>query len=89
VASFGSYGMVEAAHRVTHHVQGSIMGDLLVGKDLPRKFEFAPDEHLIIRSTGPDEHWFVTWAHYQEELNAKQPSEGHSVKENNQREDIV
>ena len=63
--------MVEAAHRVTHHVQGSIMGDLLVGKDLPRKFEFAPDEHLIIRSTGPDEHWFVTWAHYQEELNAK------------------
>jgi hypothetical protein len=64
-ASFGSFEVDEAAHTVTHHVQGSITRDLLVGKDLPRKFEFTPDGHLIIRSTRPDEHRFVTWAHYQ------------------------
>ena len=62
-ASFGSYDVDEAAHTVTHHVQGSITRDLLVGKDLPRKFEFTTDGRLIIRSTRPDEHWLVTWAH--------------------------
>lgn len=63
-ASFGSYDVDETTHSVIHHVQGSITGDLLVGKDLPRKFEFTPEGNLIIRSTRPDEHWFVTWAHY-------------------------
>ena len=63
-ASFGSYDVDETTHTVTHHVQGSITGDLLVGKDLPRNFEFTSDGHLIIRSTRPDEHWIVTWAHY-------------------------
>ena len=62
-ASFGSYDVDEPAHIVTHHVQGSITGDLLVGRDLPRKFEFRADGHLIIRSTRPDEHWSVTWEH--------------------------
>ena len=55
---------MRSAHTVTHHVQGSITRDLLVGKDLPRKFEFTPDGQLTIRSTRPDEHWSVTWAHY-------------------------
>ena len=63
-ASFGSFDVDEATHTLTHHVQGSITRDLLVGKNLPRKFEFTPDGHLIIRSARPDEHWFVTWAHY-------------------------
>ena len=63
-ASFGSFDVDEATHTVTHHVRGSITRDLLVGKDLPRKFEFTPDGHLIIRSARPDERWFVTWAHY-------------------------
>ena len=63
-ASFGSYDLDEATHTVTHHVKGSVTGELLVGKDLPRKFEFMPDGHLVIRSTRPDEHWFVAWAHY-------------------------
>lgn len=62
-ASFGSYEVDETAQTVTHHVQGSITRNLLVGKDLPRKFEFTRDGHFIIRSTRPDEHWFVTWAH--------------------------
>jgi Lipocalin-like domain len=63
-ASFGSYDVNEATHTVTHYVQGSITRDLLVGKDLPRLYEFSADGHLIIRSARPDEHWSVTWEHY-------------------------
>ncbi len=63
-ASFGSYDVDEAKHMLTHHVQGSITGDLLVGKDLPRVYQFTADGKLIIRSARPDEHWSVTWEHY-------------------------
>lgn len=45
-ASFGSYDVDEPAHIVTHHVHGSITRHVLVGKDLPRKFEFSADGHL-------------------------------------------
>lgn len=61
-ASFGSYDVDEAKHTVTHHVEGSVTQGL-VGKDLPRVFQFS-DGHLIIQSTRPDEHWSVTWEHY-------------------------
>jgi Lipocalin-like domain len=63
-ASFGSYEFDEARHMLTHHVQGSNTRDLLVGKDLPRAYEFTSAGYLIIRSVRPDEHWFVTWEHY-------------------------
>ena len=63
-ASFGSYDVDEARHMLSHHVQGSNTRDLLVGKDLPRKYEFTADGHLVIRSARPDEHWSVTWEHY-------------------------
>ncbi len=63
-ASFGSYDVNEATHTLTHHVLGSNTGDLLVGKDLPRVFQFTEDGHLILRSVRPDEHWSVTWEHY-------------------------
>ena len=63
-ASFGSYEMDEVKHMLTHHVQGSITRDLLVGKDLPRVYQFTADRKLIIRSARPDEHWSVTWEHY-------------------------
>lgn len=63
-ASFGSYDVNEAAHTLTHHVQGSITRDLLVGKDLPRTYEFTADGHLVIKSARQDEHWSVTWEHY-------------------------
>ena len=63
-ASFGSYDINEATHTVTHHVQGSVTRDLLVGKDLPRVYRFGPDGHLIMRSARPDEYWSVTWEHY-------------------------
>ena len=62
-ASFGSYDVDEATHTVTHHAQGSVTRDLLVGKDLPRVYQFT-DGHLIIKSARPDEHWSVTWKHY-------------------------
>jgi hypothetical protein len=63
-ASFGSYDVDGARHIVTHHVQGSVTRDALVGKDLPRVYEFTNDGHLVIRSAHPDEHWSVTWEHY-------------------------
>ena len=42
-ASFGRYDINEATHTVTHHVQGSNTRDLLVGKDLPRVYQFSTD----------------------------------------------
>jgi hypothetical protein len=63
-ASFGSYEINEAIHTLTHHVQGSNTGDLLVGKDIPRIYQFTKDGQLIIRSARSDEHWSVLWEHY-------------------------
>jgi len=63
-ASFGSFTVDEARHTVTHHVVGSNTGKLLVGRDLPRVFEFTKEGRLIIRSANPAEHWSVTWEHY-------------------------
>ena len=63
-ASFGSYEVDEATHTVTHHVQGSITRDLLIGKDLPRLYQFTEDGHLVLKPARPDEHWSVTWEHY-------------------------
>jgi len=62
--SFGSYDVDEATHTLTHHVQGSVTRNLLIGKDLPRVYQFTGDGHLIIRSARADEHWSVTWEHY-------------------------
>jgi hypothetical protein len=63
-ASFGSYSIDERTHTLTHHVQGSVTGDALVGKDLPRIYAFTGDGRLVIRSANPEEHWSVTWKHY-------------------------
>jgi Lipocalin-like domain len=63
-ASFGSYDIDESRHLVTHHVQGSVTRDRLVGKDLPRRFEFTRDGHLLIRSAQAEERWSVTWEKY-------------------------
>ncbi len=63
-ASFGSYDLDEAKHIVTHHVQGSVTRELLVGKDLPRVYQLTADGHLVIRSADSREHWSVTWEHF-------------------------
>src|SRR5579862_8236432 len=63
-ASFGSFTIDERTHTLTHHVQGSITGDALVGKDLPRIYTFTGDDRLVLRSANPEEQWSVTWKHY-------------------------
>ncbi len=63
-ASFGSYDINEATHTLTHHVMGSNTGDLLIGKHLPRVYQFNANGNLIIKSARPDEHWSVRWEHY-------------------------
>lgn len=63
-ASFGSYDLDESRHLLTHHVQGSVTRDRLVGRDLPRRYELTPDGHLLIRSARPEEQWRVTWEKY-------------------------
>jgi hypothetical protein len=63
-ASFGGFDINEATHTVTHHVQGSNTGDLLVGKDLPRIYQFRAERQLVIKSARPDEHWSATWERY-------------------------
>ncbi len=61
-ASFGRYDIDQAAHTVTHHVQGSITHGF-VGKDQTRVYKFS-GRQLIITSARPDEHWSVIWEHY-------------------------
>jgi hypothetical protein len=43
-------------------VEGALV-KALVGKDLPRRYEFDGDR-LIVRSTRTDEHWRVVWIRY-------------------------
>ena len=61
-ATFGTYTVDESAHTFTFHVEGALVRSL-VGKDLPRSFEFSGNQ-LVVKSTYPDEHWKVTWEHY-------------------------
>jgi hypothetical protein len=63
-ASFGSYEVNEAKHMLTHHIEGANTRDLLVGKNLPRLYEFDAQGNLVIKSARSDEHWSVTWKHY-------------------------
>jgi hypothetical protein len=63
-ASFGSYEVNETKHMLTHHIEGANTRDLLVGKNLPRLYEFDAQGNLIIKSARSDEHWSVTWKHY-------------------------
>lgn len=62
-ASFGSYTVDERTHTLTHHVLGSVTGDALVGKDLPRIYTLTGDGRLVIRPANPEEHRSVTWQH--------------------------
>jgi Lipocalin-like domain len=61
-ASFGTYEVNENAHTFTFHVDGALVRTL-VGKDLPRAFEFS-GKQLIVKSTRPEERWRVAWEHY-------------------------
>jgi len=61
-ASYGTYVVNEKDHTFVLHVEGALARDL-IGKDLPRHFEFAGNR-LIVRSAQPDEHWRVVWERY-------------------------
>lgn len=61
-ATFGKYEVDQTAHTFTFHVEGALVRTL-IGKDLPRAFEFS-GKQLIVKSTRPDEHWKVVWEHY-------------------------
>lgn len=63
-SSYGTYDIDDATHTLTHHVTGANTGSLLVGKDLPRIYQFTKDGHLVIRPARSDEHWSVEWEHY-------------------------
>jgi hypothetical protein len=57
-ASFGTYE-INDARTFTFHVEGAMVRSL-VGKDLPRAYEFSGNQ-LIVKSTDPKEHWRVVW----------------------------
>ncbi|MGI9070833.1 MAG: lipocalin-like domain-containing protein [Bryobacteraceae bacterium] len=63
-ASFGSYEVNEAKHMLIHHIEGANTRDLLVGKNLPRLYEFDAQGNLVIKSARSHEHWSATWKHY-------------------------
>ena len=61
-ATFGRYEVKEESKTFTFHVEGALVRSL-VGKDLPRRYEFSGNQ-LIVRPSSPDEHWRVTWERY-------------------------
>ena len=61
-ASWGIYKVDERARTFTFHIEGSLVRSL-IGKDLPRKYEFS-GKQLIVTSTRSDEHWRVAWERY-------------------------
>ena len=61
-ASFGTYEIDEHAHTFTFHVEGALVRTL-IGKDLKRAYDLSGNQ-LIVKSSGPAEHWRVAWEHY-------------------------
>jgi hypothetical protein len=60
-AYYGPYEIDEAAHTVTHHVEGALVRSL-IGKNLTRVYRFE-GKQLILTSSRPDEHWTIAWEH--------------------------
>ncbi len=61
-AYFGTYSIDEAAHAVTHHVEGALVRSL-IHKDLTRIYRFS-GRQLILKSSRADEHWEIVWERY-------------------------
>lgn len=60
-AYYGTYEIDEAAHSVTHHVEGALVRSL-IGKNLTRLYRFE-GKQLVLKSSRPDEHWTIAWEH--------------------------
>lgn len=58
-ASWGTYTVDESAHTFTFHVEGALVRTL-VGKDLPRVYEFS-GTRLVVRPARAEERWSVVW----------------------------
>ena len=61
-ATFGRFEVDERTRTFTYHVEGSLVR-ALVGKALPRAYEFKGNQ-LIVGSTNPAERWRAVWEHY-------------------------
>lgn len=61
-ATWGTFKVDEHAHTFTFHVEGALVR-ALVGKDLPRAYEFS-GKQLMVKSARSDEHWNVVWERY-------------------------
>jgi hypothetical protein len=61
-ASFGTYEIDENSHAFTYHVEGALVRTL-IGKDLPRVYEFS-GKQLIVKPSSAEEHWRVVWEHF-------------------------
>jgi hypothetical protein len=61
-ASFGTHQIDENSHTFVFRVEGAMVRGL-IGKDLPRAYEFSGNQ-LLVKSTSPNEHWRVAWEHY-------------------------
>ena len=60
-ATFGTYEVDEAKHKLTYHIQGSATREKLVGRNEALSYELPDDRHMIIRPVQSDQHWSVTW----------------------------
>jgi hypothetical protein len=61
-ASWGTYKVDLQAHTFTFHIEGALVRSL-IGKDLPRAYEFSGNQ-LIVKPSRPDERWKVVWERY-------------------------
>lgn len=59
---YGTYTVDEAAHTVTHHVEGALVKSL-IGQNLTRAYQFE-GKQLILHSSRADEHWKICWERY-------------------------
>jgi len=61
-ASFGTYAIDDGSHTFTYHIEGALVRTL-IGQNLTRVYELSGN-HLIVKSSDPNEHWKVAWEHY-------------------------
>jgi len=61
-ASFGTYQIDENSNTFIFHVEGAMVRSL-IGKDLPRAYEFSGNQ-LLVKPTNSNEHWRVAWERY-------------------------
>jgi hypothetical protein len=60
-ASYGSY-RIDDSSTFTFQIEGAVVRTL-IGKELKRAYEISGN-HLIVKSTDPNEHWKVIWERY-------------------------